>query len=988
MTVKVNVEQLSDSDDIEVESNQSKANETPSNAHNHRVCCIGLDKATGRVKWCPDCEYVKYLIIIPLILLPITIALILIVQINAYDGGIDFEMAAEIARNDTAMYEQQEQLNEPHHYRRDYRHVKDDNNQQLHENCKLSQSILSEIQDIHEKEFFRDIRTSFIPTDSFSLPVNCLRHRINNKTINDKLSDTTIYGVINDQTIQANQLNDDQLSSSSSYWLSKFVPPFNGNSIERDSTQKMSSLLLRMRRQLNKISGKSNEQTANDNNNDNDDATLHNIPPLLKTFWKCGKTHDRIRQSQVDIMKQYIDETAEPCNDFYQYACGNWEKLNPIPKDKSAYDTFEMLREILDIELNILLSENANETKILFRVADVGNSIDGKPEDASMPQKRSTTDNPVIVSAEQKAKYLYASCMNSANLEKRGIEPLEKLLKSLGGWPVLEGDKWKENEFNWLELAGKLRLYNNDIFLMQWVGPDLKNSEENVIQFDQISLGLPSRDYFLQESNAAYLKAYKEYVTQVMILCGADVLISRKTADEILEFEKKLASIMASPEERVNVTQIYLRMNVALLQHTVPQINWKQYLEIVLERKIQNNETIIMFAMPFMKNLVKLLNNTESKVIANYMFWKFIRHRINSLDDRFLEAKQQFYNVLIGREKSPPRWKICVNQVNSNMGMAVGAMFVRKYFDEKSKQDTMAMTHELQESFRIILNETDWLDEPTRILAEQKINSMSLKIGYPDYILNKKELDEKYKDLDINPDRYFENILNVLKHLARTDHRKLSQTVNRTSWNTAPAVVNAYYSRNKNQIMFPAGILQPPFYHRYLPRSLNFGGIGVVIGHELTHGFDDKGRLFDREGNMNRWWTETAIESFHQRANCLIAQYGNYRMTEIDDQAVDGTITQGENIADNGGIKQAFRAYEKWLDEHCRTQECLQEEHLDGLNATHKQLFFINFAQVWCGAMRPEATKNKMKTAVHSPGRFRVIGEYLKCTNTSDFPKS
>lgn len=177
--------------------------------------------------------------------------------------------------------------------------------------------------------------------------------------------------------------------------------------------------------------------------------------------------------------------------------------------------------------------------------------------------------------------------------------------------------------------------------------------------------------------------------------------------------------------------------------------------------------------------------------------------------------------------------------------------------------------------------------------------------------------------------------------------------------------------------MFPAGILQPPFYHRNLPRSLNFGGIGVVIGHELTHGFDDKGRLFDREGNLNRWWSESAVEGFHQRANCLIAQYGNYRMSEIDNQAVDGTVTQGENIADNGGIKQAFRAYEKWLNEHCRTAECQEQEQFEGLNATNKQLFFINFAQVWCGAMRPEATKNKMKTAVHSPGRFRVIGEEI-----------
>lgn len=215
---------------------------------------------------------------------------------------------------------------------------------------------------------------------------------------------------------------------------------------------------------------------------------------------------------------------------------------------------------------------------------------------------------------------------------------------------------------------------------------------------------------------------------------------------------------------------------------------------------------------------------------------------------------------------------------------------------------------------------------------------------------------------------------------------------------------DSYYSRNKNQIIFPAAILQPPFYHRHLPRSFNFGGIGVVIGHELTHGFDDKGRLFDHDGNLNRWWSESAIEVFHQRASCLISQYGSYKINfgDVGGIAVDGITTQGENIADNGGIKvfclfymrfnvsfanyndyrkldfkkQAYRAYEEWLRNHCQTPECLEQEHLKGLNVTHKQLFFINFAQVWCGAMRPEATKSKMKTAVHSPARYRVIGMF------------
>lgn len=364
---------------------------------------------------------------------------------------------------------------------------------------------------------------------------------------------------------------------------------------------------------------------------------------------------------------------------------GNWEKLNPIPKDKAAYDTFEMLREILDIELNSILSEsdilslneeNAFESDEVEEtissteifptpIADVPNTIHiakkSIRKDADKIQKR----NSQAISAEQKAKYLYQSCMNADILEQRQLEPLHELLRSLGGWPVLQQESWNASTFDWLDLAAKLRLYNNDVFLMQWVGPDIKNSEENVIQFDQTSLGLPTRDYFIQASNLIYLEAYQEYAKQIMFLCGASANDSEQTAEAIIKFETELALIMASPEDRVNVTQLYRRMNVGIMHQNIPEIDWQRYLRIVLEKPIERNETVVIFAINFLHDLVKLLNRTESRTIANYMFWKFVRHRINNLDDRFQEAKQKFYNVLIGREKSPPRWKTCVNQVNN-----------------------------------------------------------------------------------------------------------------------------------------------------------------------------------------------------------------------------------------------------------------------------------------------------------------------------------
>lgn len=325
----------------------------------------------------------------------------------------------------------------------------------------------------------------------------------------------------------------------------------------------------------------------------------------------------------------------------------------------------------------------------------------------------------------------------------------------------------------------------------------------------------------------------------------------------------------------------------------MPEIGWTAYLSTLQARNVSESEQVVIYAVDYMKQLVTLLASTEPRTIANYMMWRFVRHRINNLDDRFDDIKQSFYHSLFGREESPQRWKVCIAQVNTNMGMAVGSMFVSRYFDDNSKRDTLRMTHELQQAFRDILKKTDWLDASTKQLAEAKVNAMSLKIGYPDFILNAEELNEKYAGIEIDPDKYFENTLNVLLHTAKTEQAKLHERVNKTNWQTAPAIVNAYYSRNKNQIMFPAGILQPPFYHRHFPKSLNFGGIGVVIGHELTHGFDDKGRLFDSNGNIHKWWTDASIRGFDERARCIISQYGNYTVEEVG-ILLNGESTQGK----------------------------------------------------------------------------------------------
>ncbi|KAL1402566.1 hypothetical protein pipiens_006032 [Culex pipiens pipiens] len=883
-------------------------------------CELGINERTGRLQWCPGYRFVKVLFVIPAAMLPVALLFLVLTRFNVV-GSVKYP---------------DRQMN----------YYPDHSNQleEIQARCKPVRSTLSEVLDVEERDILRDLRTSFIPSKHVIqvLPADCAQPERYDGLL-----------AIPDDPSQSDLVN---------IYRSK-----------RSATRQR--------------------------------QTRKSVPQA--STWSNKGSSESIRATQVDIMKKYMDLSADPCNDFYQYACGNWERVNPIPKDKAGLDTFEILRESLDIVLKNLLLETRDgslvdientlattlkpiETEHIRRVRKriirkraVLNKLVLKAQIKKM--KRELSTHAALDSeennAETKARHLFISCMNYSLIEKRGLQPLFDLLQSLGGWPVLNPN-WQSDNFDWLNLTAHIRKFNNDILIVEWVGPDIKNSDENIIQFDQTSLGLPTRDYFLQASNKKYLDGYKQFMIDVIVLLGVQPEIAKQTAEEMIDFEVQLANITSSVEERNNVSVLYRKIILENLHEEIPEIDWTRYLSIIMERPINSSEFVVMFALNYMKDLVLLIDQTEPRTVANYILWRFVRHRINNLDDRFLQAKQKFSNVLFGREKSPPRWKNCVNQVNANMGMAVGAMFVRKYFDENSKRDTLAMTHELQQSFREILNETDWLDTPTKRLAEMKVNAMSLRIGYPDFILSHKELNEKYADLEIAPDKYFENTLRILSHIRRTDQNKIGQTVNKTAWHTAPAVVNAYYSRNKNQIMFPAGILQPPFYHRYFPKSMNYGGIGVVIGHELTHGFDDKGRLFDRDGNLYRWWSDHAIEAFHQRASCLVRQYGKYTIDEVNVQ-IDGESTQGENIADNGGIKQAFRAYTKWLSEQT-DPDVLSGETLPGLNVTNTQLFFLNFAQVWCGAMRPEATRNKLKTAVHSPGKFRVIGTL---SNSEDFAR-
>jgi predicted metalloendopeptidase len=380
--------------------------------------------------------------------------------------------------------------------------------------------------------------------------------------------------------------------------------------------------------------------------------TIHNIAP------------QKVRELQSETMQKYMNNEVDPCTDFYSYACGNWGKYNPIPEDKVGFDTFEILRESLDVALRGVL-ENLNERNHEALTAEEVSYLKKIKNKNRRRRKRRNflkTRRSLLNDPEDaviKAKNLYNSCMNYDLIRERGIEPLLEILKKLGGWPLLDPD-WDEEKFDWLTLVANLRKYNNDILIGQWIGPDIQQSEVNIIQFDQTTLGLPSRDYFLASNNQDALKSYQEFMINILKIMGVEDPLNE--AEKMIDFETNLAKIVSAPEDRLNISLIYKKMSIEQLHVSIPQIDWTKYLEIVQERKIDPKEKVIMYAFYYMHDLVDLISETEPATVANYLFWRFVRHRVNNLDDRFLEAKQKFYRDLFGREKRPPRWKSCVTQ--------------------------------------------------------------------------------------------------------------------------------------------------------------------------------------------------------------------------------------------------------------------------------------------------------------------------------------
>lgn len=427
-------------------------------------------------------------------------------------------------------------------------------------------------------------------------------------------------------------------------------------------------------------------------------------------------------------------------------------------------------------------------------------------------------------------------------------------------------------------------------------------------------------------------------------------------------------------------------MTISTLQEKAPFINWRDHFEEafrLVKRKITDKEKVLVYAPEYLQKLNTLVaeyNSTEEKkiILNNYLVWQTVRTLTACLSKAFRDAYKGLRKALIGSDGGEEPWRYCVSDTTNVLGFAIGAMFVREVFHGDSKPRAEEMINEVRTAFKENLRSLVWMDNETRRLADEKADAISDMIGFPDYILNAEELDKKYQDLNIDPKTYFDNNINFNIYSLKKNLEKLDQPVNKTRWGMTPPAVNAYYTPTKNQIVFPAGILQLPFFDMKNPKSLNYGAMGVVMGHELTHAFDDQGREYDKFGNLHQWWNNKTIDRFKKQTECFNRQYSAYK---VNGKNLNGKQTMGENIADNGGLKAAFHAYIK--NEKYSTSDT-DTLPLPGLNMTHRQLFFVSFAQVWCSAVTDETTTLQIEKDPHSPPMYRVIGSLSNLREFSD----
>ncbi len=614
-----------------------------------------------------------------------------------------------------------------------------------------------------------------------------------------------------------------------------------------------------------------------------------------------------------------LDTSVDPCNDFYKFACGKFAANHPIPSDQPEVDQFYALYNVNTQSLNGILAKAA-----------AGGA--------------SRSPN------EQKIGDYYKSCMDTDAIEREGLAPLKPYLDKIDSISSLN---------DLAPLIGELQRYGIDVFFGYGEQQDFKDAAKQIAFIDQAGLGLPERDYYFRTGakDETVRKQYVEHVAKMLTLAGTPAEKAKKDADAIMAFETKLAKASMPVTERRDPEKVYHLQTIATFNETVDADSFDQFRQAIHSPAITEiNNTNPEFITALMANL----RSADLDTLKAYMRYHLLTGAANRLPKRFDDENFDFYGrILTGQPEQSARWKRCSNAVNGALGEALGQVYVEQYFAGDSKAKMLEMVHDIENAMGKDIDQLEWMSPTTKVKAREKLHGIANKIGYPDKWRD-------YTKLEVKPE---DSLGNKFRGNAFENDRqlnKIGQPVDHSEWGMTPPTVNAYYDPSMNDINFPAGILQPAFYDQKQDDAVNYGHIGAVIGHELTHGFDDQGRKFDAKGNMTDWWTPEDAKKFETRTDCLVNEYGGF--TAVDDVKVNGKLTLGENTADNGGLLLAYMAYL----ERAKAAKVDVNAKINGYTAP--QRFYIAYAQNWCENSRPEVIRQQVLTDPHSPDHFRANG--------------
>jgi putative endopeptidase len=645
---------------------------------------------------------------------------------------------------------------------------------------------------------------------------------------------------------------------------------------------------------------------------------------LLPAFLLLGSVvaspqSDSTAKSGPGFSIDNIDKTLDPCVDFYQYACGNWLKTAEIPADQSSWVSFVELDE-----RNLL-------------------TLRGILEKASINDQGRTA-------IEQKIGDFYGSCMDEKTVNAKGLEPLRPELDriaAVGDKPAL------------MDAIARVHLMGDYALFNFYSNSDFHNADAVIAYLDQGGLSLPDRDYYIKD-DARKLEVRKqlvEYATQAFILAGQSSTQAAESAQTVLRIETALAKASVDRTVRRDPKTRDHKMTRVAASAMAPNFYLNRYFAT---SGTPSFSELNVSDPDFFKQVNGLLQSESLDSLKTYVSWHLLRGAAPWLSQPFVDANFKMRQALTGQAEIQPRWKRCVQLTDDSLGEALGQKYVELTFGADGKQRMLKMVDALETSLDQDIQGLSWMTGDTKKQAKLKLEAIRNKIGYPDAWRD-------YSSLTVVRGDLLGNYLRANEFESKRQIAKIGKPLDRKEWGMTPPTVNAYYSGNYNEIVFPAGILQPPFFDKSMDDAVNFGGIGLVIGHELTHGFDDRGRKYDPQGNLRDWWTAEDAKEFEKRVSCIADEYSNF--VAVDDLKLNGRLTLGENTADNGGARVALMALEHVIAED-KTGKAA--EKVDGY--TPEQRFFLGFGRVWCEKRRPELARSQVLTNSHSPGKWRVNG--------------